>query len=530
MRTRRAWRLPSIAALVAMPFVPAAHAQSNLLDLLGASGSSRLQNPAVAAPLVPMSGPVDPAEYMIGPGDVLQLNLSGNVTRSWDLLVTPEGTLYLPSVGSVAVAGSSLADARKLVLQRVSNEYRGVNIDLRLVRPRVMLVHFTGQTRLQGALSVPAACRVSEVLVDSVLGDRPSRRNIVIRRKTEAGMIELPVDLLRFRLTGRRHSDPLLRDGDIVHVPVATTHVGIEGAVARPGQFEWAPGDSLSTLLEIGGGPLPSTVDDAMLVRFRDATRLDSVSFRLSDVRAGRFDIALRDGDRAFFYFQPRYHELDHATILGEVHRPGAVPVESGQTRLSELVRAAGGFLETADLGALRVFRASRFGAEGDPEIERLAQLSRREMTASEYEVLRARLTARREDFRVDWNRVASQPDLDLVLRAGDIVRVDPVLASVRVEGEVRRPGLVRFERGRGISAYVKLAGGFSRRAASTQVRVTRAVTGQTIQAKDVQSIEPGDLIWIPERGETAVWANLQTTLLVLAQIATVIVAVTPRR
>ena len=518
------------AALLALALASCpgpARAQDRLMDLLGSASAGRAPSASSAVgPFVPMSGPVDPAEYVIGPGDVLQLNLSGSVTRSWDLSVTPEGTLFVPSVGSLAVAGSTLLDARQRVLQRVSTEYRGVSIDLRLVRPRAMLVHITGQTRLAGVLDVPGTSRVSEILVDTVFAPHASRRNIEIRRQTPRGEVRIPVDLQRFRLTGRGRADPLLRDGDVVHIPVSTTHIGVEGAVGRPGQYEIAPGDSLSTLLGLGDGPLPESVDNALLVRFRDATHLDTLGFKVSDVIQGRFDVPLHDGDRAFVYFQPRYHQLSNATILGEVRRPGAIPLEEGRTRLTDLVAAAGGFLPDADLAALRVFRASRFAGESDPEIERLAPLSRRDMTASEYEVLRARLTARREDFRVDWTRLRDHPDLDIILRADDIVRVDPVVPSVRVEGEVRRPGIMRHVAGRSVAAYVRLAGGFSNRASRNQVRVTRAVTGQSILARDVQTIEPGDLIWVPERGDTPTWQNLQSTLLLLAQIATVIVAI----
>src|SRR5262249_43136753 len=157
------------------------------------------------------------------------------------------------------------------------------------------------------------------------------------------GDVRIPVDLQRFQLTGRRRSDPLLRDGDVIHIPVSTTHIGIEGAVGRPGQFEIAADDSLSTLLGLGGGPLPESIDDALLVRFRDASHLDTLSFRVSDVIQGRSDVPLRDGDRAFVYFQPRYHQLRNATILGEVRRPGAIPLEEGRTRLTDLVAAAGG-------------------------------------------------------------------------------------------------------------------------------------------------------------------------------------------
>ena len=78
----------------------------------------------------------------------------------------------------------------------------------------------------------------------------------------------------------------------------------------------------------------------------------------------------------------------------------------------------------------------------------------------------------------------------------------------------------------RRVADYVNLAGGFSERALRGKVRIKRAVTGQTILAKDVPALEPGDLIWVPERGESSTWQNTQSLLLVLAQIATVLVAV----
>lgn len=508
-----------------------ARAQDRLLDLTNLPGLTGRPVPqAVAAPaLPPSSGPIDPSEYVLGPGDVLQLNLTGSVTRSWDLVVSPDGTLYVPTVGSMRAAGGTLLDVRQTAVQRVGAVYRGVAPDLRLVRPRMMLVHLTGQTRLSGPLEVFATSRVGEILADTMFTDRASLRNIQVIRQTPAGERRLPVDLLSFRLTGERGPRLLLRDGDVIHVPVWDTHIGIWGAVGHPAELDLAPGDSLSTLLALGGGPLSGAQDRAVLVRFRDETHLDTLAFRISDVLAGRFNVPLRDGDHASLYYSPHYHVLASATIYGEVVRPGAYPLDEGRTRLSDVASAAGGFLPEANLSALRVFRANRAANEPDAELDRLSGLSRKEMTASEYEVLRARTTALREDFRVDWTRARRAPDLDPLLRAGDVIRVDPVLASVRVEGEVRRPGLVRFESRRRIREYIALAGGFSQRAAPSQVRVTRAVTGQTILARDVPELAPGDLIWVPEHGETATWQNLQSLLLVLAQIATVIVAVRPR-
>jgi len=477
-----------------------------------------------------LSGAVDPALYVVGPGDLFQLNLSGRITRSITLQVGPEGTLFLPGAGSLPVAGLTLEQARRAVIHGLAGQFRGVTVDFRLARVRLMQVYLTGEVRNPGPVAVPGYCRASDVLIDSLLTQRASRRNISIARRNASGasgsMTTLTADLERFRRTGDVTGNPLLRDGDILNVPAVGSRISIDGAVSHPLLMDYAPGDSLRTLLAMAGGPLPAAAGQGLLVRFRDATTIDSVSFEVANVLAGEYNPALRDGDRAYVYFQPRFHQMEQATIFGEVRRPGSYPLATGRTRLTDLVTLAGGFMDRADLSTIRVFRASGFGQETDPELERLAKLSRREMTSSEYEVLRARQSARREDYRVDWHRVLESRDLDIVLHDGDIVRVDPVIAAVRVDGEVRRPGVVQFVERRSVDEYIRLAGGYSDRAARGQVRVTRAVTGQTILARDVTSIAPGDLVWVPERGEVPVWQTVQSVILVLAQIATVILAI----
>ena len=508
------------------------NAQSTATDLMGAtSGGRNVLAPTGATAMAPMSRPVDPTEYVVGPGDMLQINLSGGVTRSWDAMILPEGSLYVPGIGPLPMTSMTLVEARKLVQQRLSVEYRGVNVDLRLLRPRTFLIYMIGETSAPGPHEVSATSRASEFLTESLFNEAASRRNVEIRRRSPQGETRMRIDLIRFRLTGYVARDPLLREGDIVYFPRGTSEVTIEGAVARPSRYDLAEGDSLSTLFTLAGGPLPSSTDQAVLVRFVDATRKDSLSFKVADVLHGRFDTLLRDGDRVYVYFQPRYHFLEEATIGGEVQRPGTYPLLPGLTRLSELIHLAGGFLPDADLGSIHVFRNSGPGTGPDPEIERLSQLGRKDMTSTEYEVLRARVASQRGDFRVDWKRVKVGGDLDIVLRGGDQVRVDPVVATVRVDGEVRLPGLIRYEPGRKVEEYVKLAGGYSERAVPHKVRVKRAVTGQTMLARDVGALQPGDLVWVPERGDPQTWQNFQAVLLVATQVATIILAlrVVPR-
>jgi len=253
-------------------------------------------------------------------------------------------------------------------------------------------------------------------------------------------------------------------------------------------------------------------------------TEPESLWFQLPDVHAGKTNPPLRDGDHVFIFFTSRFHALEEASVYGEVQNPGVYPLVAGQSRLSHVIRAAHGFLPRADLSTIRVFRGVR--TETDSEFERLIKLSRTEMTDTEYEILRAKLAARREDYRVDWFRLEQSPELDLLLRDGDVVRVDPLFASVRVEGEVRRPGIVEFEPRRSVEAYIRLAGGYSNRAAGSKVRITRAVTGQSLRWKDVPEVAPGDLIWVPERADKTIWQHLGTLVTVTAQVATIIIAV----
>ncbi len=477
-----------------------------------------LRNPPPA-----LAGPVDPNSYLVGPGDVLQLQFWGPVTRSSMLTVGPEGFVLLPGSGSVDVQGKTLATVRDEVLARLRGQFSGVRMDFRLSRPRNFRIYVTGQVRSTAPLTVTGANRVHDVLTAAILEDNASLRNIEIRHTDGS---HDTADLGLFVRTGDMSANPWLRDGDVINVPVATDFIWAQGAVARPGRFELGPRDSLLTLFRIAGDPIPAAdAHRALLIRFRKPFEAESLWFGLEEVYERRTNPELRDGDRLYVYYIPQYHRQDEAAISGEIARPGAYPIVEGRHRLTDLVSAAGGFLGTADLATIRVFHTTR-AAETDPELERLIKLSRDQMTDTEYQILRAKLAARREDFRVDWFRLKQAPELDILLRGGDVVRVDPLVTSVRVEGEVRRPGIVEFEPRRTVKEYVRLAGGYSGRAARGKVRITRAITGQSLPAGDVPAVAPGDLIWVPERPDMTVWQHVQILITVAAQVATVIIAV----
>jgi protein involved in polysaccharide export with SLBB domain len=165
-----------------------------------------------------------------------------------------------------------------------------------------------------------------------------------------------------------------------------------------------------------------------------------------------------------------------------------------------------------------------------DVEFDRLLRLSRSEMTESEHTAFRTRLAERKNVFRVDYEQlIKPKSDVDPLLRAGDLVRVEPLLLSVRVDGEVKRPGLVEYAPRRKWSTYIELVGGFTDRAAIGAVRVSRSGTGQVIKAATAREIQPGDFIWVPERHDLDAWALFKDIVTIAAQLSVIVLAVRPR-
>ncbi len=481
-----------------------------------------------------LAGPVDPDVYRVGPGDLLLLQMWGKVARSVPVEVGPEGTALIPGVALVKVAGRTLTDVRNDLLERLRKQYRGVSIDLRLARARVFRVYLTGRVRFPGPVEGSGALRVGDVLTPGQFLEDAARRRIEVLHRD--GTRET-ADLGLFFQTGDASLNPWLRDGDVIQVPNADEFVWVEGAMAIPGRVELGLHDSLRTVLRMAGDPLPAAeLSHVLLIQFPTPFEADSLWLNLEDVYGRRNNPPVVDGERIYVYFLPQYHQQAEAEIMGEVNRPGDYPIVEGRTRLSDLVASADGFLATADLSAIRVHRQATTttkkdpnapaAEEKDPELDRLLRLSRNDLTSTEYGVLMTKLAGKREDYRVDWNRLKTNPDLDLLLRDGDIVRVERLVSSIRVDGEVRRPGILNFVRGTSVEEYVAQAGGFTDRAWRGKVRVTRSVTGQTLLARNVRTLDPGDFVWVPEKPDRTSWEQAKDVITALASIATVIIAI----
>jgi protein involved in polysaccharide export with SLBB domain len=180
------------------------------------------------------------------------------------------------------------------------------------------------------------------------------------------------------------------------------------------------------------------------------------------------------------------------------VRNPGTYPITRNTTRLSEIIRAAGGFAEDASLVTAELVHQSV--ALGDIETERLVSLrGGAPPEDSAYYYLETELRMRKETVTTDFFRLFVQGDStqDVILRDGDAVIVPQRKKTIYVFGQVVNPGHVPFLSGEGLEYYLKKAGGLTDRAREGDLKVVKAKTQQWLAPADTK-IEEGDYVWVP--------------------------------
>jgi len=183
--------------------------------------ASGVQAAGIAEEQVPggqaLSKAVVPNEYVLGPGDGLNINLWGEYNESFSVKVSPDGKISLGTIGDLEVKDLTLTRASKLIESRVNHYYHGVNTGVSLTQLRVFEVQVLGEVPLPGAYLATPIKRVSNVVAQAG-GVRPggSQRLIQIHRNSTVAAV---ADLVLFLREGDQSMNPFLKDGDMIFVP-----------------------------------------------------------------------------------------------------------------------------------------------------------------------------------------------------------------------------------------------------------------------------------------------------------------------
>ena len=430
-----------------------------------------------------------PANYTVGPGDELNVQLFGGQNRNLRLTVARDGTVSFPGLGPISVTGMTFARAKDAIESRVSEQMIGVRANVAMGDLRAIRVFVLGETRQPGSYSVSGMATMTTALFASG-GVKPigSLRNIQLKRR---GTVVRSLDLYDLLIAGDTSDDSQLQPGDVIFIPPAGSTVSIDGEVQRPAIYELSGEATVSDVLRMAGG-LTAEADPGRA----SLTRIDPESRRVVmeiDLRNGtRASQALRNGDVLRVSRLRPQVDLG-VTLNGFVHRPGPVAWREG-LRLTDVIGSADELQSNADQQYILIRRETG----RDRRLSVLSADLNRALAApgSDADV---RLMPRDQIFVFELasgrERII-KPILDEILLQSALDRPTEV---VRVAGRVKVPGEYPLEPGMRVSDLIRAGGNlqaaaYGGKAELARYRVGESGTRQTeLVEVDLAAVRSGD-------------------------------------
>lgn len=483
-------------------------------------------NSSIISPVTPSDGIIDPMQYFIGPGDNILVSIKGVIDQVYNITVNQEGYLVIPRAGIIDLKNTTLEEGKVKIKDLILSNYRNVDIHVSLASVKKIKVNVIGAIAKPVSVILSGNSRLFDVLSSAQgVNSNADLRNIkIIDRSNQIKNY----DLISYLRLGDKSNNPYLCEGDIVKIEPVDNMVSILGSVKSPGIYEFTENESVYHLIDLAGGPLDNARTDTIEISGFDDNDyiISSKFFSLQYLKNN--PVLLRKGDRVIIRKKPEYRIDRYITINGFVQYPGVYKIKKDQTSLYELMlNEAGGFLEKASLRDAYIIRNSGLDAT-DPEFERLKNIQRADMNDDEYDYLKSRSRQRKGKMIVDFERLFENKDMseNLILKEGDEIYIPEKVNYITLVGQVLNPGNILYKKGLNVEDYIELAGGFGWRAIEGDIRVIRSNTGEWLEADEVETLSPGDVIWVPEDPPAPrFWDIFQSSLTILGQVATVVAA-----
>lgn len=268
----------------------------------------------------PVSNVPIPQDYIMGPGDSVEIQLFGKENQKYSLDVDRDGAINFPGIAPISVIGFKFDDMKQLLTKKISEQIIGVESSITLGRLRSIQVFVLGEAYQPGSYTVNSLATMSNALSASG-GIAPigSLRNIQLKRQ---GQVLATLDLYQLLLSGDTSQDLRLQPGDVIFIPPVKQRVGIKGAVRRPAMYELLPTENrVQDLLKMAGGLEEQAYPRAARLSRLNADDLKTVQ-ELDLSRAENRNRVLMAGD--LLELPAASEQLDNVVELrGHVTRPG---------------------------------------------------------------------------------------------------------------------------------------------------------------------------------------------------------------
>lgn len=301
----------------------------------------------------PISDVPVPADYTVGAGDEIVIQLFGKENTTHRLRVNRAGIINFPSLGPVQVAGMTFSDVRDSLNQRVKEQMIGVRSDISLGEMRTMQVFVMGDAYKPGAYTVSALTTISQAIYYSGgFSESGALRNVQLKRN---GQVIRKLDMYDLLLKGDARNDIRLLPGDVVFIGALGNTISIDGEVNRPAIYEIKPGETYKQAIQMAGGFTANAYSDQIEVkRYAAEGARDALTLNFSQSHDQQTKV--KDGD-AVDVLKKNEELTRYVQIEGDVRHPGYIEWKSG-LRIADLFQSVDtSFNSTADVNYAVVVR-----------------------------------------------------------------------------------------------------------------------------------------------------------------------------
>jgi protein involved in polysaccharide export with SLBB domain len=263
--------------------------------------------------------PVTP-DYVVGPGDELILQAWGQLTLNGRFIVDRSGSIYIPQVGTMHVAGLSFAQMHDFLKAQIGRNFRNFDLNVNMGQLRSIQVFVVGQARRPGSYTISSlSTLVNALFVTGGPTPQGSMRHIQLKR---AGKVVVDFDLYDLLEHGDKSKDEQLLPGDVIYIPPVGPQVAVAGSVNAPAIYELRSADdtTVGDILKLAAGLTNVASGQTVRLERVDEHRMRSMTQITLDVQ-GRSTL-LRDGDLLELSTIVSQYK-DAITLRGNVANPG---------------------------------------------------------------------------------------------------------------------------------------------------------------------------------------------------------------
>ena len=402
-----------------------------------------------------------PANYVLGSGDELIIDVWGDSELNVRYTIAPDGHITVPGLGRIQLSGLSVKQAET----KIKNQFSTIYSDLDSSQPRTFLGISVGNVRtikvnVMGEVNTPGTYTLSSfssafhaLYVSGGPNRIGSLRNIRVFRN---GNIAATIDLYEYLMKGNNMGDITLRDGDIVKVDPYGILAQITGEVKRPMWYEMRDSETLDDLIRFAGGFSGNAYQANVSLLRKGSGEMEA--YTLNDSQYAYFN--LKDGDQiSVGNILNQFSNM--VEISGAVYRPGKYAIGDQLKTVRDLVSIAE-------------------GTTGDAYLPRVLLYRQQED-----------LTQTMQSFDLDAllnNRIS-----DIALQKNDQLHIPSVLSledslTVYIGGEVRAPGNYPYATNMHLEDIILRAGGLRESASTAQIDVYRRIKDPASTAVSAQT------------------------------------------